>query len=101
MLKTNPIDELTVNHVSPNTVAIAVKTTANIALLWPYVRAHADVPSAVRAVNHVFAVKVDADVETEVRAALIADAEWRWDRGYVNAARYSEGWVFVWSAGER
>jgi len=100
-LRTSPIEDISVNHVSDHTVSVTVKTDAPVHTVWPYVRASAQVPYVVTVVSSVYSRKLETEVLEEVIAALVADAEWRWDRGYVNAAKYTDGWVFVWSEGDR
>lgn len=95
------IERMVIEPVTPHTVVLKVHTSAPVHLVWPYVRASGFVPDSVRAVSSVWTRKTDTDNYEEVRAALINDVSWRWDRGYVAAAKYNEGWVFAWSSGEK
>lgn len=97
----DPIISLSVEHVTSRTVVLEVCTSAPVHLVWPYVRANGHVPDAIRAVSAVFTRKLETDNAEEVRASLLDDVSWRWDRGYVNAAKYTDGWMFAWSEGER
>lgn len=102
MFKNHPIDTVRVEHVTAHTVVLDVQTAAPLHLVWPNVRGnYADVPYGLRAVSTVFQKKMGTEDFGEVREALIADVSWRWDKGYVVAAKYSKGWVFAWSEGER
>jgi len=97
----NPITAMGIHHVTARTKALEVATTAPLHLVWPYVRADSMVPDGMRAVSTVFTKKLSTEDFEEVEAALIEDVGWRWDKGYVVAAKYTEGWVFAWSEGER
>lgn len=101
MTQDDPIDVMGIHHITARTKALEVKTTCPLHMIWPYVRAHSMVPAGMRAVNTVFQLKLDIEDMDEVMEALVDDATWRWDKGYVNAAKYTDGWVFAWSEGER
>ena len=101
MLDHNPIHAMGIHHVTARTKVLEVATTYPLHVIWTYVRADMMVPAGMRAVNTVFPKKLDNEDMDTVMGALVEDVTWRWDKGYVNAAKYSEGWVFAWSEGER
>lgn len=101
MFRTNPIEALGVDYITARTIVLTVQSRAPLHLLWPYVRANVHVPDEIRAISTVFPRKSESTDPVIVRQEIIADVGWRWDAGYVCAAKVSGGWMFGWSSGEK
>lgn len=97
------IEHITVDHVTPRTLVVTVKSALPVNLLWPYVRADYTVPQPFRRCSTVHSIpnpdpnnKATAE---EAKQRALDDVVWREDRGYVGGTPYAEGWVFAWQGG--
>lgn len=92
------IKSLQAECIDSRTIEMKVESDLPLHLLWPYVRANFYVPDKLRSISTVFSVPTSGDNTTvaDARQALRDDVLWREDPGHIGAARYAEGWVFLW-----
>ena len=97
------IESVNVEHITPRTLVVTVKTPLTIDLLWPYVRTDRTVPQPFRRCNTVHSIpNPDPDnkaTAAEAKQRVLDDVVWREDRGYVGGTAYEDGWVFAWQGG--